>query len=371
MGTVRSPSAPITRSGRPRFRAPDEAADRALVALSAFVGGLRLGTRGRRSRGRRGDALVTITAASASVLNQSSSGLDRKMKRTRTGLATDRIRFAMPSCLAHPRAIKVGGLAYASICCPRCSLVPVRRGDLHAAEAREHPEHGVGHPRRGAAARVRRQRRRRGGVSPSRSCSLAVHTSWRSPDPPRGLRSGGMRMLRSRMRAVAGAPRWSTPRPPAGLLPGARGGPGSSTQGAIALGPVPRRRRRFTWRPGERSARLLLWPRCSTCRSSTSSSSPIPSWGRNPPQLTMSQATPAAHDIGATDRTTNRHPTRSSTTTAASGRPRKFAIWLFLATEVMFFTGLIGTYLVLRIGTAPGRTRSSASRRSRPRTRSS
>ena len=28
----------------------------------------------------------------------------------------------------------------------------------------------------------------------------------------------------------------------------------------------------------------------------------------------------------------------------------KFAVWLFLATEVMFFTGLIGTYLVLRIG---------------------
>jgi heme/copper-type cytochrome/quinol oxidase subunit 3 len=28
----------------------------------------------------------------------------------------------------------------------------------------------------------------------------------------------------------------------------------------------------------------------------------------------------------------------------------KFAMWLFLATEVMFFTGLIGTYLVLRIG---------------------
>ena len=28
----------------------------------------------------------------------------------------------------------------------------------------------------------------------------------------------------------------------------------------------------------------------------------------------------------------------------------KFAIWLFLATEVMFFTGLIGTYLVLRTG---------------------
>jgi len=30
----------------------------------------------------------------------------------------------------------------------------------------------------------------------------------------------------------------------------------------------------------------------------------------------------------------------------------KFAIWLFLATEVMFFTGLIGTYLVLRIGSS-------------------
>jgi len=28
----------------------------------------------------------------------------------------------------------------------------------------------------------------------------------------------------------------------------------------------------------------------------------------------------------------------------------KFAIWLFLATEVMFFTGLIGTYIVLRMG---------------------
>jgi heme/copper-type cytochrome/quinol oxidase subunit 3 len=28
----------------------------------------------------------------------------------------------------------------------------------------------------------------------------------------------------------------------------------------------------------------------------------------------------------------------------------KFAIWLFLATEVMFFTGLMGTYLVIRTG---------------------
>lgn len=28
----------------------------------------------------------------------------------------------------------------------------------------------------------------------------------------------------------------------------------------------------------------------------------------------------------------------------------KFAIWLFLATEIMFFTGLIGTYIVIRTG---------------------
>ena len=28
----------------------------------------------------------------------------------------------------------------------------------------------------------------------------------------------------------------------------------------------------------------------------------------------------------------------------------KFAMWLFLATEVMFFTGLIGTYLIIRTG---------------------
>jgi cytochrome c oxidase subunit 3 len=33
--------------------------------------------------------------------------------------------------------------------------------------------------------------------------------------------------------------------------------------------------------------------------------------------------------------------------------PGKVAIWLFLATEVMFFTGLIGTYIVLRAGSAP------------------
>jgi len=30
----------------------------------------------------------------------------------------------------------------------------------------------------------------------------------------------------------------------------------------------------------------------------------------------------------------------------------KFAIWLFLATEIMFFTGLIGSYIVIRMGAA-------------------
>src|SRR3954454_19397434 len=33
--------------------------------------------------------------------------------------------------------------------------------------------------------------------------------------------------------------------------------------------------------------------------------------------------------------------------------PGKVAMWLFLATEVMFFTGLIGSYIVLRAGTPP------------------
>src|SRR3954469_837705 len=32
--------------------------------------------------------------------------------------------------------------------------------------------------------------------------------------------------------------------------------------------------------------------------------------------------------------------------------PGKVAMWLFLATEVMFFTGLIGSYIVLRSGSS-------------------
>jgi heme/copper-type cytochrome/quinol oxidase subunit 3 len=33
--------------------------------------------------------------------------------------------------------------------------------------------------------------------------------------------------------------------------------------------------------------------------------------------------------------------------------PGKVAMWLFLATEIMFFTGLIGSYIVLRSGSSP------------------
>ena len=32
----------------------------------------------------------------------------------------------------------------------------------------------------------------------------------------------------------------------------------------------------------------------------------------------------------------------------------KVCLWLFLSTEIMFFAGLIGTYIVLRFGAPPG-----------------
>src|SRR4030095_2954592 len=32
----------------------------------------------------------------------------------------------------------------------------------------------------------------------------------------------------------------------------------------------------------------------------------------------------------------------------------KLFLWLFLSTEIMFFAGLIGTYIVLRFGAPPG-----------------
>src|SRR5262249_5044189 len=40
-------------------------------------------------------------------------------------------------------------------------------------------------------------------------------------------------------------------------------------------------------------------------------------------------------------------------THAAPVSPGKGAMWLFLATEGMFFTGLIGSYIVLRAGSSP------------------
>ena len=39
--------------------------------------------------------------------------------------------------------------------------------------------------------------------------------------------------------------------------------------------------------------------------------------------------------------------------TALPVTPGKVAMWLFLATEIMFFTGLIGSYIVLRAGSPP------------------
>src|SRR3954464_6880008 len=46
-------------------------------------------------------------------------------------------------------------------------------------------------------------------------------------------------------------------------------------------------------------------------------------------------------------------PSKKSTVQPPVLTPGKVAIWLFLATEVMFFTGLIGTYIVLRAGSPP------------------
>jgi cytochrome c oxidase subunit 3 len=47
------------------------------------------------------------------------------------------------------------------------------------------------------------------------------------------------------------------------------------------------------------------------------------------------------------------HTRASSTVQGPPLSVGKVAIWLFLATEVMFFTGLIGTYVVLRAGSPP------------------
>src|SRR5215211_4656799 len=51
----------------------------------------------------------------------------------------------------------------------------------------------------------------------------------------------------------------------------------------------------------------------------------------------------AAHETPA-GRTAVQHPPIT---------PGKVAMWLFLATEIMFFTALIGSYIVLRAGSPP------------------
>ena len=47
-------------------------------------------------------------------------------------------------------------------------------------------------------------------------------------------------------------------------------------------------------------------------------------------------------------------PGRSPRCRPRPSRPGKVAMWLFLATEIMFFTGLIGSYIVLRCGSPLG-----------------
>ena len=51
-----------------------------------------------------------------------------------------------------------------------------------------------------------------------------------------------------------------------------------------------------------------------------------------------------AHHVTPAGRTAVQHPPVT---------PGKVAMWLFLATEIMFFTGLIGSYIVLRAGSPP------------------
>ncbi|MFO0956254.1 MAG: cytochrome c oxidase subunit 3 [Isosphaeraceae bacterium] len=52
--------------------------------------------------------------------------------------------------------------------------------------------------------------------------------------------------------------------------------------------------------------------------------------------------------------TTEIHTPRAATAVNATATAGKVGMWVFLATEVMFFTGLIGSYIVLRSGSPPG-----------------
>jgi heme/copper-type cytochrome/quinol oxidase subunit 3 len=55
----------------------------------------------------------------------------------------------------------------------------------------------------------------------------------------------------------------------------------------------------------------------------------------------------------AADPTADRGAPVRPTVQAPPVTPGKVAMWLFLATEIMFFTGLIGSYIVLRAGSPP------------------
>jgi heme/copper-type cytochrome/quinol oxidase subunit 3 len=62
-----------------------------------------------------------------------------------------------------------------------------------------------------------------------------------------------------------------------------------------------------------------------------------------------------AHAAISTETALADHVTPAATTAVQHPpvTPGKVAMWLFLATEVMFFTGLIGSYIVLRSGSPP------------------
>jgi heme/copper-type cytochrome/quinol oxidase subunit 3 len=64
----------------------------------------------------------------------------------------------------------------------------------------------------------------------------------------------------------------------------------------------------------------------------------------------MAHAAPANAPAHATERPLEVDTSPRPTVQALPVTPGKVAMWLFLATEVMFFTGLIGTYIVLRMG---------------------
>lgn len=64
----------------------------------------------------------------------------------------------------------------------------------------------------------------------------------------------------------------------------------------------------------------------------------------------MAHVADAPHNSGPAGHET---PAAESAVKHPPVTPGKVAMWLFLATEVMFFTGLIGSYIVLRAGSPP------------------